>query len=186
MPATTDRIPGESVIAQFSHAAYQHNQLWIEYQGYQQAKTERVIDVYGLVFHANLWYAVAYCHLRQDLRCFRLDRVQQLRVLDSTFEPPADFDALAYLLNSIATFPGTWQIEVLLKTTMAEAQRRVPPATALLEEADGGVLMRSWADTLEWFAYFLVGLRCPLVVLQPPELRDELSRVAQWIAEMAV
>jgi predicted DNA-binding transcriptional regulator YafY len=111
--------------------------------------------------------------------------VQQLRILDTSFEPPPHFDALAYLLNSIATFPGTWQIAVLLKTTLEDARRRVPPATALLEEADGGVLLRSWADELEWFAHFLVGLRCPLVVLHPPELRDELHKVAQRITEMA-
>ena len=185
IPATAYHRPSEQVIAQFSHAAYQRNELWIEYRANQNDKTERVIDVYGLVFHAANWYAVAYCHLRQDLRCFRLDRVQQLRVLDASFEPPPDFDALAYLLTSIATFPGTWQIEVLLKTTLEEAQKRVPPATALLEEADGGVLLRSWADGLEWFAHFLIGLRCPLVVLDPPELRDELRRVARTIKAMA-
>ncbi len=185
MPRTPNAMPGQEMIAHFSHAAYQHNELWIEYQGHQADKTERVIDVYGLVFHAANWYAVAYCHLRQDLRCFRLDRVQQLRVLNTSFEPPPAFDALTYLLNSIASFPGTWQVEVLLKTTMEEARMRVPPATALLEEADEGVLLRSWADGLDWFAHFLIGLRCPLVVLHPPELRDELRRVGQRIVEMA-
>jgi predicted DNA-binding transcriptional regulator YafY len=185
IPAAAYRRPSEQVIAQFSQAAYQHNALWIEYQGERTSKTERVIDVYGLVLHAANWYAVAYCHLRQDLRCFRLDRVQQTILLDATFEPPPDFDALEYLLNSIASFPGTWQIEVLLKLTMEEARTRVPPATGLLEEADGGVMLRSWADGLEWMAHFLIGLRCPLVVLRPPELRDQLRSVAQRIVEMA-
>jgi predicted DNA-binding transcriptional regulator YafY len=185
MPRTPHPTPGEETIAHFSHAAYQHNQLWIEYQGERASKTERVIDVYGLVFHANKWYAVSYCHLRHDLRSFRLDRVQQSRVLDTTFEPPADFDPLAYLLNTIANVPGTWHIEVLLKTTMEYARERVPAATAILEEAEGGVLLRCYSDGLEWISYFLVGLRCPLVVLRPPELRDQLRTVAQRIVAMA-
>ncbi len=185
MPTTPFQRASEQVIAQFSHAAYQRNALWIEYQGHGADKTERVIDVYGLVFHTGNWYAVAYCHLRQGLRCFRLDRVQQLVALDSTFEAPPDFDSLTYLLNSIASFPGTWQVEVLLKTTMEDAQKRVPPATALIEEVEGGVLLRSWADGLEWFAHFLVSLRCPLVVHHPPELRDELRRVGERIVALA-
>ena len=56
---------------------------------------------------------------------------------------------------------------------------------SLLEEAEDGVLLRSWADGLDWFAHFLIGLRCPLVVRHPPELRDQLRSAAQRIMAMA-
>ena len=47
------------------------------------------------------WYAVGHCHLRRALRSFRLDRIQNLRVLDETFVLPPDFDALAYLRSTM-------------------------------------------------------------------------------------
>lgn len=185
MPPPNAHGPSEATIAQFSSAAYQHSRLWIEYQGARGEKTERDVDVYGLVFHASAWYVVGYCHLRQDLRIFRLDRVQQFIILDDTFEPPAGFDPLAHLLDTIANMPGSWRIEVLLKTTMEEARARVSPATATLEATEGGVMMRCYADGLDWMAHFLVGLRCPLTILHPPELRDQLRQLAQSIVQMA-
>jgi predicted DNA-binding transcriptional regulator YafY len=159
----------EEMIARFSLAAYQHNQVWLEYQGYASEKTERVIDIYGLVYHSGFWYAVAHCHLRQALRCFRLDRVKQAKALDTTFEPPSDFDPLAYLLETIARMPYTWRVEVLLRTSLEAARARVSPDIGVLEEIEGGVMLHCYAEGLDWMARFLVSLQCPLVVYHPPD-----------------
>jgi predicted DNA-binding transcriptional regulator YafY len=181
----TSHSSSEEMIAKVSLAAYQHNQAWIEYQGGDTGKTERVIDVYGLIYHSSFWYAVGYCHLRADIRIFRLDRVRQIRLLETEFEPPQEFDALNYLLTKIATVPYMWLVEVLLKTSLSDAKNRVSRATGILEEVEGGVLLRLGAEDLKWAARFLVGLNCPLVVLHPPELRDELRQLAHSILEMS-
>jgi predicted DNA-binding transcriptional regulator YafY len=183
MPAAPP--PSEEMLAGVSLAAHQCSALWMAYHGEGGDKTERVVDVYGLVYHSGFWYAVGYCHLRTDLRIFRLDRIRQIRLLDTTFEPPADFDALAYLLDKIASLPGTWMMEVLLKTTLEEAQTLVPRYMALLEAIEGGVLLRTRAEDLDWAARFLVGLGFPITVIRPPELRDALRHLAQSILDMA-
>jgi predicted DNA-binding transcriptional regulator YafY len=54
-------------------------------------KTRREADPYGLIHLDRTWYLVAYCHLRHDIRHFRLDRVDRLQVLDKTFTRPDDF-----------------------------------------------------------------------------------------------
>lgn len=175
----------ETMIALLTAAAYQHTQVWIEYQVAGKETTQRIVDVYGLVFHAGCWYAVGYCHLRGDLRIFRIDRMKQVKPLETTFTPPEHFDPLQYLWESIATIPNIWSIEVLLMTTLDDAQRRVRRNVALLEAVEGGVMLRCFAGDLDWMARFLVGLRCPLRVLNPPELRDELHRLATFITEIA-
>src|SRR5579883_960271 len=48
-------------------------------------------------------------------------------IQNTTFTRPADFDCLAFVLRSISNTPNTWRVEVLLHTTLAEAQRIVPP-----------------------------------------------------------
>ena len=78
---------------------------------------------------------------------------------------------------------------MLLETTLEEARRLIPAAEGTLEETPRGVLMRGQARDardLAVLAYTLAGLGCPLVVLQPPELRDELRALAlhtAWLAE---
>lgn len=171
-------------VARFSSAAYQGRRLWIAYQGLNNPTTERAIDVYGLVYHGGEWYSVAHCHLRGDLRVFRLDRVQDARLLDDTFEMPNDFDALHYLLNSIASLPGMWCVEVLLKTTREVARWYIPEDMAILEDAPDGILMRCYSDNLDWMARYLVRSGLEMVIHKPPELRDALRQLAQRVLDM--
>ncbi len=50
----------------------------------------------------------------------------------------------------------------------------------------GGEATERAVDTeLDWFAHFLAGLGCPVVVRSPPELRDALRQLAKEIAAMA-
>jgi predicted DNA-binding transcriptional regulator YafY len=178
-------LPPET-IATFSLAAYQRQRLWIEYQGGRYSdKTERSIDVYGLVYHAGLWYAVAYCNLRRGLRNFRLDRVLQHRLLDATFTAPSDFDALGYLLNSIANTPGVYDIRVLLQSDMTFCRSNIPNDLGMLEEVEGGVMLRTYSDGLNWIARFLINLGCAFVVHHPPELRKELRKIARALLRSA-
>lgn len=178
-------LPPETLAA-FSLAAYQRQRLWLAYQAARRTEvTQREIDVYGLVYHAGFWYAVAYCHLRQGLRIFRLDRVHQLRLLDARFEAPADFDALGYLLNSIANMPGVWMVRVLLKADLDFVRTRIPNDMGVLEEVEGGVLLRAYSDGLDWIARFLINLNCPFEVHHPPELRETLRQIAYELLQTA-
>ncbi len=183
MPAYQE-VP-EDVLARFSMGAYQRSRLWIEYFGGQRGSaTQRAVDVYGLVYHTGFWYAVAYCHLREDLRVFRLDRVRQVRVLDETFHAPSQFDALEYLRNSIATIPSAWDVVVLFQATLEQVENRVSRDVGLLEETPDGVLLRSWADGLGWMARYLINTGLKFTVIEPPELRKEIRKVAHALLRM--
>ena len=74
---------------------------------------------------------------------------------------------------------------LLLETTLEEAQRRIPPGSALLEQAEGGVLLRIHSDRLDWLACMLLTLECPFVVRRPPELREALRQIATRAAALA-
>ena len=54
-------------------------------------QSTREADPYGLVHFLNAWHVIAYCHLRQGLRNFRLDRIDDLVLLPKTFQRPANF-----------------------------------------------------------------------------------------------
>ena len=54
-------------------------------------QTTREVDPYGLAFIYNTWFLSAYCHLRHDIRSFRLDRIEFLETLDKTFQRPTNF-----------------------------------------------------------------------------------------------
>ncbi len=57
------------------------------FQGREPETTSREVDVYAI----GQEYMDAFCHLRGDRRTFRLDRVLEAVVLDSTYQIPEDY-----------------------------------------------------------------------------------------------
>jgi predicted DNA-binding transcriptional regulator YafY len=171
-------------ILTLSLATHQHQRVWLRYRSRQQRETERQFDPYNLVYTIGLWYVVGYCHLRQDVRTFRLDRIQELRLRNDTFTRPANFDAMERVRMSIARTPGTWLAEVLLLTSMTEARRMVSSAMALLHGDPHGVVMHCYVEDLGRLAHTLLGLECDFVVRHPPELRAELRKLAARAAAL--
>lgn len=165
-------------VAILSSAVQQRRQVRLRYTSWQGEESEREYDPYGILFNEGYWYTTGYCHLRHDLRVFRLDRITALESLEQSFERPADFDVLGHIMNSVVLIPGTQQVEVLLETTLEHAQQVVPPALGTIEAVDKGVILRRAAYQLEWMAYFLLNLDFPVTIIQPVELRDMIRRIA--------
>lgn len=177
--------PASAVVTTFGTAAQSGRRIHIHYQAWNNAMTERDVDPYGVVYYSGRWFGVGYCHLRRDVRTFRLDRVVQAELRPETFTAPENFEPLAQVIQSLASAPGAWAIEVLLKTSLDEARQRLPPEMAALEPTTEGVVLRCNVQDLNWFAWVLAGLEYPLVVRRPVELREALSRLAERTAQRA-
>jgi predicted DNA-binding transcriptional regulator YafY len=180
---TAPQPPGEIVML-LGVAIQQQRRVWLRYQSYRE-ETERSVDSYGLVLHWNRWYLVGRCHLRQAMRVFRLDRILDAVVEESVFTRPETFDCLQYLLDSFAGANWGYSIEVLLETTMENARRCIPPGSALFEQTESGVVIRSHTERLDAVARNLLILNCPFVIHRPKELRDALHAIAVEAAALA-
>ncbi len=77
-------------------AVIERKTVHLDYNAYyaknkSKSHTTRKVDPYGLVNYTGLWYLIAYCHLREALRYFRLDRIANLTLTDRIFIRPANF-----------------------------------------------------------------------------------------------
>ncbi len=177
------KLQNEFVVI-LSSAVQQRQRLRLRYLSWRGDESERAYDPYGILFNEGYWYTSGYCHLRQDLRTFRLDRIVSIEPLEQSFERPKDFDMLGHVLDSMALMPGAYQLEVLIKAPMEEAEQVIPRALGTLEQTDEGVLLRRAIPQVDWIAYFLVGLDLPLRVIQPVELRDAIRAIAKKALHM--
>jgi predicted DNA-binding transcriptional regulator YafY len=94
---------GNAALLTLSGAAQARHRVLLRYRAIDGTPSEREFDTYGLAYREGRWYAVGMCHLRSDIRSFRVDRVAGVDVVDASFERPASFDALSYLVHSLAT-----------------------------------------------------------------------------------
>ena len=177
--------PSSEVVITLCMASLQKRCVLLHYHAWNGEETERILDPYGLVCRSGFWYTVGYCHLRQDLRSFRLDRIDAVTRQEETFMPPLDFDCLDFVTRSLPMVPATWLVDVLLETTIEEARDKVSPTVAILEQEAQGVAFRAYVGNLDWVAYELAGLPCPFVIRNPPELRDAMRTLAERIKAMA-
>lgn len=183
LPSASTPDSNAALIA-LTGAAQAERRVNMSYESAQGVRTEREFDPYGLAYRAGAWYAVGMCHLRHGLRTFRLDRIDEVIQLDRPFRRPAGFDPLDQLVRGIAAIPHANAIEVLLHTDLQGARRAFSLAFGLLEPVDGGVLLRTGADDLAWFARQLAGLPFDFEIRTPAHLRTELRICAARLHAM--
>jgi predicted DNA-binding transcriptional regulator YafY len=75
-------------------ATSSRRKAWLAYCDAGEVRSERTVRPLGLSFFGATWMLTAWCELRQDFRNFRLDRVEQLDVLETGFadEPGKTWD----------------------------------------------------------------------------------------------
>jgi predicted DNA-binding transcriptional regulator YafY len=155
----------------------------LTYQGRGRAGVEtRDYDPYALVHGHGWWYTVGYCHLRSDLRQFRVDRIESLELLDSTFTRPADFDVRAYL--TAEGNPGGIHVRMRFEAEFADVARHNRAYWETIEDAvDGAVVVSFRVPDLQWATNVVMSYGPIAVVLEPQELRAQVASQARRVAE---
>ncbi|HEU0025495.1 MAG TPA: YafY family protein [Ktedonobacterales bacterium] len=166
------------------NAIQSRHRVSVRYRAGSGHVTDRAVDPYQVVHRYGRWYLVGYCHLRAGQRVFRLDHVLRAAPLLDTFSPPA-LDALAAVEQAIAQTPWRWEYRVVVALSHEALSQRIPPTMALLHPHERGTLLHGFAYDLDYLAYTLAGLGCPLVILEPPELRARMLALADRIRAIA-
>lgn len=187
-PWSTDAISSATLL-QLSEAVGQRQRLSVRYRDIQNRVSYRDFDAYGVVQLVGHWYAAGYCHLRQAVRTFRLDRLDVLEVRKETFTPPPDFDAVETVSQAVASVPAPETVACLLwlQTDMEATRAWLPSYRASLELQDGGVLvhMRAEPKRFKEVALGLLDFDCPVQVIGPPALQEAFSTLADRAAALA-
>lgn len=139
---------------------------------------DREVDPYSLLYMAGNWYLVGYAHDREDLRCFRLSRIQG-RITFKTraehdFPPPSEVDLSRYRDRApwqLADPVGTAVIE-LSPTIAWWVDQMFGNQGEYEERADGSALFRTEYGGEREIVSWVLGLGAEAEVLEPPALRD--------------
>lgn len=65
----------------------------IEYDSREKGITERNVEPFALVYKEGKRNLVGFCHLRNEYRSFRLDRLNLVKLRKETFDFRPDFNA---------------------------------------------------------------------------------------------
>ena len=160
-------------------AIREHRSVNMKYQSSQVPHpAQRGLDPYALVHRWGWWYVVGFCHVHQEVRTFRVDRISDITLLDISFIQSPDFDLQAYLKNEAQAQPHvTARLRFEPDSTNIVAGNHSYWET-VETKPDGSMEVTFPSPTLEWAASTTLAYGPAVEVLEPPELR---VMVAEWL-----
>ncbi|MCU1460611.1 MAG: putative transcriptional regulator [Acidimicrobiales bacterium] len=171
-------LPGAEVLAPLFGAVSERRAVAFGYRG-----ARRTLDPYGLSFRNGHWYVSGRDHDRDEVRQFRLDRV------DGDVEPvgpPGAFEATA-----TGDQPHPWRMgdeELVTATLLVDAGQagwaigQVGAEAVQERKADGSVVLELPVTNRAAFRSFVLGFLDHAEVLAPAALRDDMVAWLELVA----
>lgn len=146
----------------------------------------RTVDPWGILFRRGHWYVVGYDHTREAPRSFRADRIDDVSPGRSgAFEPPADVEPGSLLRDDPWSFGIEPPIEArLLVDQLAAASviSELGEEAVIERRADGSAIVRLAVTHRPAFRSFVLGFLDHAEILEPAELRSDMTA---WLREIA-
>lgn len=174
------RQPDTQIFQTVAGATAQRQQLAIEYHGRERdAVTRRTVSPQRLVHYRDNWYLDAWCHQRDALRNFALDRIRSAKALPDAARDLPDAEIDAHYNATYGIFGGPATHQAVLRFT-AERARWIADERWHPDQQDrwldDGRFERSlpYADPRE-LILDIQKYGLDVEVVSPPELRAEIA-----------
>lgn len=168
--------------------------VFITYQSLQA--TEPVtydIYPYGLSYHRGSLYLVGWAPQHEEIRHWKVDRVEDAEVTEFPFQRPKDFDLHEHMAKSFGVYRGDGDVHVVLRFSPTAAryvqESTWHPSQKLTPQKDGSLLAEFDLDGTEEIKRWLLSFGRHAEVLEPGELRkqmvDELGPMIEKYGQIA-
>ena len=84
-PKWVERHAPKVDLLELKRAAQRRRVLMIDYEALNGARTTRNVRPLSINFFGPVWLLAAWCELAGDFRCFRLDRIETMKLTGATF-----------------------------------------------------------------------------------------------------
>ncbi len=163
---------------QLTRAVDERRQVRLDYYvPTRDESTERVVDPLQVVTAGGNTYLEAYCHLAEDQRLFRLDRISTAEVLDSPVDEHADLEPRD-LADGIFQPSGADLLATLRLAPEARWVSEYYPIEDTKELREGGLTVRLRVGDPAWLTRLMLRLGASAELVDPPELGDRVREVA--------
>jgi proteasome accessory factor C len=140
--------------------------------------TERDVDPMRVINFDAHWYLEGWCHRAEGVRLFRLDRIEDLAILDEDGTPPST--ALPRDLDSGVFMPHA--DDQLVRLALGPGAVWVSdyyPVESIERNPDGGAVIDLRTADTGWLRRLMWQLGAQATVLEPAELAAEVHRGAR-------
>jgi proteasome accessory factor B len=188
--AATPRPELGEIYATLEHATRLRKRVTLTYQTAATGMvSRRDVDPYAMVYREGTWLVVGWCHLRHEVRSFRIDRIHECvmapKPKSADFERPADFDVKAYATRSPWTFASEppEEVQLALSAEAAEVANEDFGPTAVKRVDGKRTLITFDCANPEFAVSRVLAAKGAIQVLRGERLRDRIAGELAAIGE---
>ncbi|MEX2394505.1 MAG: WYL domain-containing protein [Actinomycetota bacterium] len=153
----------------------------LEYYTYSRDNmTRRKVDPHLVFASFGHWYFSGYCHMVQDKRMFRLDRIKSLALTDETFEAPEEEAELPPPLI-YAPSPEDVRVKIKAKSSIAQWLSEMIPFDKTKDLRGDWKELEFRTSAFPWLEKLLLRAGSDVQVIEPVELADRMRDSAKRI-----
>jgi predicted DNA-binding transcriptional regulator YafY len=182
-----DYSKSSGLFKRLNEAIREQQSLNMEYYSFTSGELKtRTADPYQIVYRDGFWYLVAFCHLRNEIRLFRVDRIRKLELTLESFVKPPDFDLESYLGSAWQMERGeefVFQVRLGGSAARYARETRFHPSQEIREMADGSLILTAKACGLKSVTRWVLQFGGEAEVLEPVELREMVAGEARKMCE---
>jgi len=147
----------------------------------------RRVDPYCVVPFGRSWYMVGWCHLRSDVRTFKVDRIEHVRDTRVPFRVRSDFSLREFLTKSWGVFQTSElppeEVELEFSQTAAPwiAEEEWHPSQEIEPLPDGRIRFRVHIPVTPDFVRWVLNYGVDVTVIRPDSLREQVLAQARGI-----
>jgi proteasome accessory factor C len=164
----------ERVLPVVQRALQERRRLHLSY--YVPARdetTDRDVDPMRVLVVDGRTYLEAWCRRTEGVRLFRLDRVEEVRLLDLPAEPPAEAEPRDVSQGLFQPAPDALLVTLALRPAAAWVAD-YHPCESVQESSDGGLVVRLRVADPEWARRLALRLAPHGRIVAPVELADQV------------
>ena len=175
-----DYRPWESTIHTLRQCIGERRCVRLRYRAYGRGVSiDRMMEPYALTLQWGLWYLIGFCRLRDDMRTFRVDRIQEITALQDRFTIPRDFSVREYIERTMSFEPNYVVVVELAVSVAPAARERHNHWMEITDHDDGSITLRFGVANLDWTTGWVLSYGEAAKALEPPELVVRVREAAE-------
>jgi len=138
---------------------------------------------FGLTYHHGSLYVVGHSCQHDELRHWKVDRIEDAEATQVPFQRPADFDLKKHLAQSFGIFHRAGEVHVAVRfapeVARFVAESRWHESQKLTPQDDGSLLAEFDLSNTEEIKRWILSFGRHAEVVEPEELRGDMGEEAQ-------
>ncbi|NLB42501.1 MAG: WYL domain-containing protein, partial [Clostridiales bacterium] len=178
----------KAILYPIQQAILKRQRIQITYDNsIKKQKTVRKLDPYNLIFRESSWYVIGFCHLRNQVRMFKLMRIEHIGVIDESFYVPAGYSVQNYLRDTFTLIKGkeyVVEIQFFHPASVWVSEKQWLPSQKIMALKNDSIIFKARVDGLDEIKKWVLGYGKLAKVIKPQELVEKVVEEVNDVSEL--